>query len=77
MIVDAFQDGLGSVELDEQHDEDAMVGQLLEVCVANLVVLKQHTRHDAQHLANTTTLTAGGVGGEQHTAGQDLSLVCK
>ena len=50
MVVDALQNGLRSVELDEEHDEDAVVGQLLEFSVADFVVLKQHPCHYAQNL---------------------------
>jgi len=38
------------IQLNEEHDEDAMVRQLLELCVSDLVVLEQDTSHNAQHL---------------------------
>lgn len=41
---------LGRIELQEQHDEDAVVGQLLELGVPHIVVLDQHSHHDTQHL---------------------------
>jgi len=37
--VDAFQDLLGSIEFNEEHDEDAVIRQLLEVSVADVMVL--------------------------------------
>ena len=51
--VDALEHVLGRVQLDEEHDEDAMVRQLLELRVAHLVVLEEDTRHDAEHLQRT------------------------
>lgn len=48
--VDGLQDVLGCVELQEQHDEDAVVGQLLEFCLPDIMVLDQHSNHDTQHL---------------------------
>lgn len=51
LVVDGLEDGFGGAELKEQHDEDAVVGQLLEVGGAHLVVLQQDARHDAQYLS--------------------------
>ena len=38
------------VELNEEHDKDAMVGHLLKVGASHLVILQQHAGHDAKHL---------------------------
>lgn len=59
MVVDALQNGLGSIELDEEHDEDAVVGQLLEFSVADFMVLKQHPCHYAQNLEKNKFLRDG------------------
>lgn len=40
----------GGIELQQQHDENAVVWQLLEFCVPNVMVLDQHPNYDAQHL---------------------------
>ena len=60
--VDGLQDVFGGIELQQQHDEDAMVGQLLELRLPYVMVLDQHSYHDTQHLetsiqpsVNTTT----------------------
>lgn len=68
--VDGLQYVLGSVELQQQHDEDSVVRQLLELCLTDVVVLNQHADDDAQHLQrrrtveqNTVSKAAAGVGG--------------
>lgn len=40
----------GSVELQQQHDENAVVWQLLEFCLTDIVVLNQHPNYDTQNL---------------------------
>ena len=50
LVVDVLQHVLRRVELDEEHDEDAVVGHLLELSATHLVVLQQHARHDTQYL---------------------------
>lgn len=52
--VDGLQDMFGCIELQQQHDEDAMVGQLLELSLPHVMVLYQHSYHDTQHLKTTT-----------------------
>jgi len=37
--VDGFKDLLGSVELNKEHDKDAMIRQLLEVGLPHVMVL--------------------------------------
>jgi len=37
--VDAFKDLLRSIEFNEEHDEDTMIRQLLEVSVADIMIL--------------------------------------
>lgn len=48
--VDGLQNMFGSVELQQQHDENAMVWQLLEFCLTDIMVLNQHPNDDTQHL---------------------------
>lgn len=48
--VDGLQDVLGSVELQQQHDEDPVVRQLLKLRLTDVVVLNQHADDDTQHL---------------------------
>lgn len=50
LVVDGLKDWFRCVELQKQHDEDSMVGQLLELCKAVVVVLQEHSGNDAQHL---------------------------
>lgn len=55
--VDGLQHVLGSVELQQQHDEDSVVRQLLELCLTYVVVLNQHADDDAQHLQEGKTVS--------------------
>ena len=55
--VDGFEDLLWSVELNEEHDEDTMIRQLLEVHVADVVVLQQNSSNNTQHLQQQFTIT--------------------
>ena len=48
MEVDCLQDLLRGVELQEEHDEDAMVGDLLEFCCSYVMVYQQHASNDAK-----------------------------
>ena len=48
--VDALKHMFRGIQLNEEHDEDAMVRQLLELCVTDLVVLEQDASHNPQHL---------------------------
>lgn len=48
--VDGLQDVFGGVELQQQHDENAVVWQLLKFCLTDVVVLDQHPNYDTQHL---------------------------
>lgn len=48
--VDGLQDVLRSIELQQQHDEDPMVRQLLKFRLTDVVVLNQHADYDTQHL---------------------------
>lgn len=61
---------LGSVELQQQHDENAVVRQLLELCLPHVVVLNQHPDHDAQHLQEPE-----GRGQDEATSGSGLKGV--
>ena len=38
--IDAVQDIFWGVELNKKHDEDAMIWQLLKLCVSHLMILK-------------------------------------
>lgn len=53
--VDGLQDVLGSVELQQQHDEDPVVRQLLKLRLTHVVVLNQHADDDTQHLEKQRT----------------------
>ena len=55
--VDGLENLLRCVEFDEEHDEDAVVRELLELCVANLMVLQQHPGHYAQYLRRNNPVT--------------------
>ncbi len=59
--VDGLQDMFGGIELQQQHDENAVVWQLLEFCLTDIMILDQHPNYDTQHLE------------EQHKAGSELS----
>lgn len=48
--VDGLQHMFRSVELQQQHDENAMVRQLLEIRLPHIMVLNQHAYYDAQYL---------------------------
>lgn len=48
--VDGFQDVFRGVELQQQHDENAVIRQLLEFSLTNIVVLDQHANDDTEHL---------------------------
>ena len=41
---------VGGVEVVEQHDEEAVVGQLVEFCGLGLVVLQEYMGNGHQHL---------------------------
>jgi hypothetical protein len=48
--VDILQDMFWSIKLNEEHNEDAVVGQLLEFPMPHLMVLQKDTSHNAKHL---------------------------
>lgn len=54
--VDGFKDRLWSVQFQEEHDEDAVVGELLELQLVTVVVLKQYTSNDTQHFVQQVYL---------------------
>ena len=56
---------LGSVELDEEHDEDPVVRQLLELRVPHLVVLQENARYDTQHLKHMAHGVRGQLTGQR------------
>ena len=51
LVVDVLENGVRAVELEEEHDEDAVVGHLLEVGLAHLVVDEEDAGHDPQYLS--------------------------
>lgn len=61
--VDGLQHVLGSVELQQQHDEDSVVRQLLELCLTDVVVLNQHADDNAQHLQKQSTFSKAAAAG--------------
>lgn len=48
--VNGLKDMFRCIELQQQHDENAVVWQLLEFCLPNIMVLDQHPNYNAQHL---------------------------
>lgn len=48
--VDGFKDWVRCIEVVEQHDEESVVGQLVELGRSRLLVLEEHVRHRHQHL---------------------------
>lgn len=48
--VDGLQHVLRRVKLQQQHDENAVVWQLLEICLSHIMVLNQHAHYNAQYL---------------------------
>lgn len=48
--VDGLQDMFGGIKFQQQHDENAVVWQLLEFCLTDIMVLDQHPNYDTQHL---------------------------
>lgn len=48
--VDGLENVLGGVELQQQHDEYAVVRQLLEICLTDIMVLNQDTNYNTKHL---------------------------
>lgn len=40
------------IKLQQQHNEDTVIWQLLELCLPHIMVLDQHTYYYAQHLDN-------------------------
>ena len=47
---DGVKDWVRSVEVVDEHDEETVVGQLVEVCCPRLLVLEEHMCHCHQHL---------------------------
>lgn len=48
--VDRLQHVLRCIKLQQQHDENAVVRQLLEIGLPHIVVLDQNTHYNAQYL---------------------------
>lgn len=48
--VDGLQHMLRGIKLQQQHDKNAVVWQLLEICLPHIMVLDQHTYYNAQYL---------------------------
>lgn len=48
--VDGLQDVFGGIELQQQHDEYAVVRQLLEICLTDIMVLNQDTDYNTENL---------------------------
>lgn len=61
--VDSLEHRLGCAQLQEEHDEDPVIRQLLEVGAAYLVILQQHTRYNTKHLIQKIDLGVciGGI----------------
>ena len=47
---DGVKDWVRSVEVVDEHDEETVVGQLVEVCCPRLLVLEEHMCHCHKHL---------------------------
>jgi len=50
LVVYGLKNWFRSVKLKEQHDEDTMIRQLLELCEAVVMILQQDSSHNTQHL---------------------------
>lgn len=50
MEVETLKENLRHVEFDEEHDEDAVIGQLVELYATHLVVCQQNASNYAQNL---------------------------
>ena len=48
--VDGLKDMLRGVQLNEQHDEDPVVGHLLEFRLPHFMVLKEHSCYNSKNL---------------------------
>lgn len=48
--VDGLQHMLWCIKLQQKHDEDSVVWKLLELSLPHIVILDQHTHHNAQNL---------------------------
>jgi len=48
--VDGLQHMLRCIKLQQEHNEDSVVWKLLELCLSHIVILDQHTYHNAQNL---------------------------
>lgn len=57
LVVDALKNRLWCIQLDKEHDEDAVVWQLLKLCVTHLMVLQQHSSNNSQHLLQEKPLS--------------------
>lgn len=57
LVVDALKNRLWRIQLDKEHDEDAVVWQLLKLCVTHLMVLQQHSSNNSQHLLQEKPLS--------------------
>lgn len=52
--IDGLQYMLRGIKLQEQHNENAVVWQLLEIRLSHIMVLDQHAHYNAQYLRTRT-----------------------
>lgn len=57
--VDGLQHMLRCIKLQQQHDENAVVRQLLEIGLSHVMVLDQHAHYNAQYLRAHTRHSVG------------------
>ena len=56
MEVDCLQNLVGGVELQEEHDEDPVVWNLLELCGSHVMVDEKDSRNNTQHFVKKIDL---------------------
>ena len=61
--IDSIEDRVWNVEVIEEHDEEAMVCQLVEFSMPLLVVLNEDVGNSHQHLHNNKQTNKEGRGG--------------
>ena len=54
--VDRLEDLVRSVELQEEHDEDPVVGHLLKFCGPNIMIYQEYPSHNTKHFVQQVDL---------------------
>ena len=56
MEVDCLQDRVWGVELEEEHDEDPVIGDLLEFGTSHIMVNEKNTSNNAENFVQQVDL---------------------